>query len=46
MEKKVIQIFDEDHLEGCIYGQPDGPDDYINECDCYEQLQEIKKRLI
>ena len=22
----------------CRYGQPDGPDDYINECDCcFEQ---------
>ncbi len=19
----------------CKYGQPDGPDDYITECDCY-----------
>lgn len=24
-----------DHwANGCSYGQPDGPDDYINECDC------------
>jgi hypothetical protein len=40
MEKKFCHVPDiEDHKciesAGCRYGQPDGPDDYVNECDCY-----------
>lgn len=42
---KIIQIFDEDHLDYCMYGRPDGPDDFYTECDCYDELQEIKKEF-
>ena len=27
------------HYTACIFGNSDGPDDYINECDC-EELEE------
>jgi hypothetical protein len=32
--KKIIELCGQYHYEGCCYGQPDGPDDFLNECDC------------
>lgn len=29
-----------EHIKnGCNYGQPDGPDDYVTECECEEEKQ-------
>lgn len=33
---QVKEIFGELHWYDCHYGCPDGPDDYIKECDCYD----------
>lgn len=42
---KIITIFDEEHLDYCSYGRPDGPDDYCKECDCNEELEEIRQNI-
>ena len=34
------------HYEACIYGQPDGPDDYIKDCDCIEIEGEFENDAI
>ncbi len=28
------------HYKACIFGTPDGEDDYLNECDC-EELDDV-----
>lgn len=34
---------DEEHLDDCIYGQPYGPDEFTTACDCFEDLETIKR---
>ena len=47
--KEIVFILDEPHFYGCCFGQADGPDDYIKDCDCcqseHEQefLRQVKK---
>jgi hypothetical protein len=31
---KVFNKLNKEHTDGCRYGQPDGPDDYIKDCEC------------
>lgn len=35
----ILEFFKQERAEsGCSYGQPDGYEDYINECDCDIEL--------
>lgn len=40
---KIIEIFGEEHLSDCSFGRADGTDDFFKDCDCYEELLELKK---
>jgi hypothetical protein len=33
-ESDIILILEQAHYRGCEYGRPDGPDGFINTCDC------------
>ena len=51
--EEIVFILDEPHFKGCCYGQADGPDGFIKECDCdiswedkiISKADEIKKQI-
>lgn len=44
-ENDIVLILDQPHYSGCEYGRPNGPDDYINTCDC-EMTKEIANEYL
>lgn len=37
----TCEFSDELHYIGCCYGIPDGPDDFVNECECEELRKDL-----